>query len=499
MIHSNAKDKLLIGINKTADVVKSTLGYRGKTVMIQDPMRLGVTVTKDGVTVAKSINLEDEIEALGSELIKQAALRTLEQVGDNTTTTSILAQKSTQMIKVDLDLGKNFNELISALKEDERQVIDYIAEVSLPVETEKDIYNLAYVSSNGDEEIAELFRDIYATAGKDVVIDIRDSDSVDTTFDIVSGYTIEQTGYVSPIFVNNLEKSTVEYSNPHVYIYDGRIRQITSELYSIFEQRNSDRNSPGFGPTVILCEDIDEAPLRDIYNAVRAEGLFDVCIVRTNLIYTDRKGAFIDASQFLDAKYSTDSFTQWGTCERISISKDEVIFMNGAGNPEKYIESLEKEFEETKNVFLGKRLFYLKSNAAVIKVGGRLSTEISEKMDRIDDAYRAIRSSIEEGFVPGGSAVFLAAYNDLSFETDIMPNMLLECYKQLMINAGLEPMYHLREIHDKGFGYSYNLEENKVSNMLADGIYDSAKGLRVSIENAVSTAITFGNIEYIVT
>lgn len=499
MIHVNAKEKLLDGINKTADVVKSTLGYMGKTVMIQDPVRLGVNVTKDGVTVAKSVVLDDEIEALGSELIKKAALRTLSQVGDNTTTTCILTQKMAQMIKTELDLGKNYNELVSELKRDEEQVLDYISEKSMPVDCERDVYNIAYVSSNGDSEIASLFRDIYKVTGPDMIVDIRSSDASETSFETVSGYTMEQTGYVSPIFVNNLEKSTVEYNNPQVFIYDGRIKQISSDLYSILEKRNSDRNSQDYGPTVIICEDIDEAPLRDIYNAVRAEALFDVCVVRTNLIYTDRKGTFIDASQFLDAEYSTSGFGKAGTCERISISRDEVILMNGAGNPQKYIEALEKEYETSQNVFLGKRLFYLKSNAAVINVGGKLSTEISEKVDRIDDAYRAIKSSIEEGFVPGGSSVFLSAHKELDLETELMKQSLLECYKQLMYNAGLEPMYHLREINDKGFGYSYNLEENKVSNMLNDGIFDSAKGLRISVENAVSTAITFGNIDYILT
>lgn len=499
MIIENARKQLLVGINKTADVVKSTLGYKGKTVLIHDPLLLTTQVTKDGVTVAKSVRLEKDVEVLGSEMIKAAAQNTLKEVGDNTTTTTILTQSMCNNIDRQIDLGIPYNNLINCLKNDEKKVLDYLHRNRKNVRNTEDIWNIAYVASNNDPVISDLIKNVYDNSNFDVVIDIRESDSEEDSFEVVSGYTMENTGYVSPIFINNYEKGTVEYENPEVIICNGKIKQIDNTLMEIVGKRNTDPNSADYGPTVIICQDVDEVPLREFYTGVKQEMLKDICIVTTNLIYNDRKSIFIDASQVLNAEYTEDRIGRAGKCKKIVIEKDKVTFIEGEGNPEKYIKSLEEQYKNTDNMFIKNRIFSLKSRAAVVNIGGKLSTERKERIDRVDDAVRAVRASIEEGYVPGGASVFIHAWNEVDFETIVLKDALYECYAQLMRNAELNEQYYLRDILLNPIPYSYNLKRNEVSDMLEDGIYDSVKGLRVSIQNAVSTAITFGNIEYILT
>ena len=493
-----AKEQLLSGINKTADTVKSTLGYRGKTVVINDNLRMGFHVTKDGVTVAKAIRLEDDVENLGSEFIKNAAIKTVNEAGDSTTTTTILTQKMCNMIQSELELGTNPNVIIQDLREDLSTVIEFIKNNSTKISNTEDIYKVAMVSSNTDSNVAQVIKDVYDNSNFRVAIDVVESDQLDTTYEIVKGYSMQETGYVSPIFINNQEKGRVDLKDPIIYINNGKIKSLTPALNEIFS-KNIDRNIEDFRPLVIICEDIDEMPLRDIHRAFREGMIFDVCIVKSNLIFDDRKQIFVDASRVLDAEYTEDSFGTPGTCEKIIIEKDTVTFINGAGDTDKYLKELKKQSKKQENIFLNKRIFALESIAAIIKVGGKLTSEIAEKKDRIDDSVFSVKSAIEEGYSPGGSSVFITAYKELDIKTKIMKEALLECYKQLMINAELEPMYYLREIHDKGVGYGFNLITEKVSNMHEDGIYDSTKGLRVSMENAVSTACTFALINNIIT
>lgn len=491
---NEAKNKILKGINDTADIVKLTLGSKGKTVLINDNLRMGFHVTKDGVTVAKSIKLDDDIENCGSEFIKNAAINTVNIVGDNTTTTTILTQKMCNMMNSEIELGRNPNELIKDLKDDLKVISEYIKDNSKDIKNTEDIYNIAKVSSNHDEEIAGIIKQVYDAAGNNVTIDVVESDNPDTIFEIVNGYTMNETGYVAPIFINNYEKQRVEYANPKVYVFNGKIKHMNQPLMDILME-NSNRNSELFRPLIIICEDIDEVPLREIHTAYRDGMIFDVCIVKSNLIFDDRRSIFTDASFVLGAKYSEDMFEAYGTCEKIIIDKNSTTIINGGGNVENHLKSLKKQVDKKKpNVFLDRRIFSLETTAAIIKVGGKLSTEVSEKKDRYDDAVFAVKSAIEEGYSSGASSVYLSANKNLEFKTEIMKEALLECYKQLMINAEIEPMYYLKEIHDKGNSYGYNLLTDKVSDMFEDGIYDSTKGLRVSMENAVHTACNFALI-----
>ena len=416
----------------------------------------------------------------------------------NTTTTSILTQSMCNNVFKEIELGKNQNKLINDLKEDLNTVVNYIKDNSKKIENTEDIKNIAIISSNNDTEISNIIKDIYDKTNFDVVIDVVETDDTVTSYEIVKGFTIHDTGYSSRQFINNFDKGRVEYSNPRVYINNGKIKSITPELFELLGMQQ-DKNSENFRPLVLIVEDIEEMALREIVSAYGAGALSDLVVVQSNLIFNDRKNSFLDASIFLGNDYSENKFSNEGECEKIVIEKDRVTFINGKGsNIEKHIEKLKEEYKENNKVSLKNRIFALESNAAIIKVGGKLITEISEKKDRVDDAVSAVKSAIEEGYLPGGSSTLLFAKKDLSLKTDIMSESLLSCYKQLMINAGLEPFFYLKDIYNEGFGFGFNLNNELVSNMYEDGIYDSTKVLRVSLENAVHTACTFALINSLI-
>lgn len=489
-----AKEKLLEGINETVNTAKITLGAKGKTVLIADQYGVGFDVTKDGVSVIKQVSFDDDLMNLGADFVKNASIKTVNEAGDGTTTTSILTQSMCNDIYKEINLGKNANQLIEDLKDDLNEVKKFISEKSMKLETTDEVKNIAKISSNNDEEIGSLMKSIYDEAGLSVTIDITESDDVNTTYEIVNGFTMKETGYASTQFINNREKGRVEFSNPKVYLLNGKVKTMSNDLIELFSD-NADRNSETFQPLVLIVEDIEEMPLREIVAAYSNEMLFNIAVVKTNLIYEDRKNAFIDASTVIDAEYSEDRFGYHGECEKVVIESNSVTFINGKGNTKKHIAKLKRL---KKNISTDRRIFALESNASIIKVGGKLGTEIYEKKDRIEDAVCAVRSAVEEGYCPGGSTVYLFAHFELNLKTEVMKNALLSCYKQLMLNAELEPFYYLRGILDEGFGFGYNLVKDEVTSFYDDGIFDSTKVLRVSLENAVHTACNFALIDAVI-
>jgi chaperonin GroEL len=491
-----SKEKLLEGINETVDVAKITLGARGKTVLISDRNGLGFSTTKDGVTVINSVNFSDDIMNLGADYVKEGASKTVSDAGDGTTSTSILIQSMCNTIFKEIELGKNTNQLVKDLKEDLDIVTKFIADKSIKINNTDEIKNIAKVSSNNDEELGSLIKDIYDKAGMDVSIDIVESDDIKTSFEVVNGFTMRDTGYCSTQFINNRDKGRVEFNNPKILLFNGKVRTMTNEIYQLFED-NANRNSETFQPLVLIVEDIEEAPLREILMAHGNNLLHDIVVVQTNLIHEDRKNAFIDASIFLNAEYNEDKFSGFGGCDKVIIERENVTFINGKGNVTKHVAKL-KAGKKKKNIAEQRRIFALESVAAIIKVGGTLGSEINEKKDRIEDAVYAVKSAIEEGYCPGGSTMYVFAYLENKVKTEVMKKALLACYIQLMKNAEQEPFYYLRDIEASGFGYGFNLLKEKISNFYEDGIFDSSKVLRVSIENAVHTACNFASVDAVI-
>ena len=491
-----AKQKLLEGINGIADVVKLTLGARGKTVMLRNQYGLGFEITKDGVKTAVATNFEDDpIKQSGAEFVKNAARKTVQEAGDNTTSTVIFTQSACNAVYKELELGVNPNELLQDLKSDLDTIVDYIKEKSIQIESNSDIERIAYVSGNNSSEIGTLLKDIYDNCGRNVEIDIVETSQEKTDFEKLSGYTLKNTGYASNVFINNYDKGRIEFLNPRIYVLNSTIRNLDNHLQEILSI-NSNPNDPEFRPLVIIAETIEEKVLEVIAKAYGNRQLFDVAVVDTTLIAEDRKNAFIDTSVVLNAEYKDDFLGNYGTCDKIVIEKNEVTFIGGAGDITKHLDTLKNKPNKTS--FDEKRIFSLETSAAVIKVGGKLESEVSELKDRIEDAVFAVKSALEEGYLPGGSSVFISARKELKFKTRIMPEILLSCYNQLMLNANLEPMYFLKEIERGKFGTAYNLIDNKIQDFNKAGIYDSAKATRCSITNAIHTAINFGTIEAIV-
>ena len=489
-----AKEKLLKGINQTADVIKSTLGAKGKNVLLVDNLRTGFNVTKDGVSVANKIFLEDTIENCGAIFIQNAARKTVEEAGDATTTTTILTQSMCNKLNTEIDLGKSANELCKDLKADLKKVKDFIKNTANKVENTNHIKQIAKVSANNDEEIGSIIKDIYDKIGFNGTIDVRESDSLETSFEIVKGFNLPNTGFASQHFINNHEKGRVELLNPRVLVFNSKIKDLNETMYDLLNSNAIEIVDAT--PLVILVDDIEEIALRRVIEALSRGIIHNVVVVQSSLIFETRKNRFKDTAVFLGAEYCEDKIGELGSCERIIIEKDSTTFINGAGDTLKYVKKLKSIKDRTFE--LEKRIFDLELNAAIINVGGKLQSEISEKKDRIEDAVCAVKSAIEEGYCAGGSTTFLFAKEDLELQTEVMKTALLSCYEQLLINAEIEPYYILRDILDKGYGYGYNVEKEEVQDLLSNGIIDSAKALRVSLENAVSTSCNFCMIESIV-
>lgn len=490
-----SKKLLLNGINKTADVVKSTFGAKGKTVMIVDNLRMSFNITKDGVTVAKNVTLEDEIENYGCSFIKNAAIKTVNEAGDGTTTTSILTQSLCNNVEQEIQSGSNVHDIQEDIKNDLITVKEYIKNKSKKIKDLNEINQIATISSNNDNEIGNMIEEIYSKIGFDGVINTVETDNLDTDYKIVDGYIVDNTGYAHNMFINNFDKGTVEYDNPNIYIINSKISNFNSLIPILNE--TIDPLKDDFKPTVIICHDIDEAPLKLVLESVASGKVKQLCIVTSNLIFQDRKNKFLDICAVVDTNYSEDSFSNKGSCERLVIEKENITIINGKGDKELYLKKLKKEKVENNNE-LNNRIFRLENKAAIIRVGGKLPQEISEKKDRIEDAVLAVKSAIEEGYCAGGATTYIFAVKECNLKSKSLKKALLSPYEQLLINANIEPYYLLNDIHNKGYGYGYDVKNDLIINLYEKGIIDSSKVLRVALENSIHTCLNFMFINSII-
>jgi len=500
ILGDKSREEILKGIEAVSSAVKKTLGARGRLALIKNQFGLGFVTTKDGVTVAKSINFyDDHLKQVGADFVKNAAIKTVDDVGDATTTTTVLLEAYCKEVFDLVNKGFNPNEIVKQLDNDLVTLKDYISSKSTKVTSIEDIYNIAKVSSNFDDSIANVIKDVYSEVGGDdfdVVIEVTESDSTETTFDRVSGFNLENTGYVHTGFVNNPQRARVDYENPKVYIYNGKVRQMTPDLMRIFEAQ-ADRNAPDFRPMVLVVEDIEEAPLREIITALEFQQIFDVAVVRTSLIAQDRKGAFIDACAYLGTPYKENIITEYGTCEKALITREVTTFINGKGDVTKHVSDLKKK---AKNDFgIDRRIKRLNVSSAIIKVGGVLTSDISEKKDRVDDAVLAVKSAIEEGYIIGGGKLLLNAYFDDNLNlSPLTKRVIKSCYNQILINAGIDPSDYINKIQYKGEDFAFDVITNEIVDFRRCGILDSAKALRVSLENAVASAQNFAKIDVVI-
>jgi len=512
----DARDQLKKGVDELADAVKVTLGPKGRNVIIEK--KFGAPhITKDGVTVAKEIELEDSVQNLGAQLVKEVASKTGDQAGDGTTTATVLAQSIVSVGLKNVTAGANPMDLKRGIDKAVAKVVENIKEQS---EVVGDNYNkieqVATVSANNDAEIGKLIADAMRKVSKDGVITIEEAKGTDTTIDIVEGMQFDR-GYISPYFVTNTEKMEVEMEKPYILIYDKKISNL-KELLPILEPAVQSGR-----PLLIIAEDVDSEALTTlVVNRLRAQ--LKICAVKAPGFGDRRKEMMEDIailtggiviSEEKGIKLESATLDLLGTAEKVTVNKDNTIIVNGSGKKENIatrIAQIKAQIANTTSDYdrekLQERLAKLSGGVAVLYVGAASEVEMKEKKDRVDDALSATRAAIEEGIVPGGGVAYIrsqAALDNLKGDNDdeqtgieIVKRAIEEPLRQIVINAGKEGAVIVQKVREGKNDFGYNARTDKYENMHAAGVVDPAKVTRIALENAASIAGMFLTTECVV-
>ena len=504
----NSRKKLIKGINQLADAVVVTLGPNGRNVVIQQDQGVPQS-TKDGVTVAKSIELEDQVENVGAQMLKQAAIKTAEQAGDGTTTSTLLAREIVNAASRYSDKGHNIVEIKRGMDKCVKSHVNYLRELSQDISSEDQLRQVATISANNDTEVGELIATAMEKVGRDGVVTIEESRTGETYLETVEGLQFDR-GYKSPYFVTNNDTVSSVLKNVSILFYNGRLAQV-KELLPLLENLSAQGKS-----LLVIAEEIDgEALATLIVNKMR--GTLNVCAVkapdfgeRRTLLLHDM--ATLTGGQVVDKDkgMKLDKFDlEWlGECRTATITKDNTTLVDGAGEEEKIEQlcaSLQAQIENSSSPFetenLQKRLAKMTGGVAVVHVGGNTETEMREKKDRVDDALQATKAAIEEGIIPGGGVALLRSSIDVTCDVDnddqqlgcnIMRNALRTPFQQILLNAGQENVhaieYQIEGNENKNIGY--NIKTREYEDFLESGIIDPTKVTRCALENAASIAGT---------
>ena len=504
-----ARKNLAAGIEQLANAVVTTLGPNGRNVVIQSEHGIPQS-TKDGVTVAKAIELEDPVQNMGAQMLKQAAIKTAEQAGDGTTTSTLLAREIVNAASRYSDKGHNIVDIKRGLDKCTKAHVETLRKMSQDISSEDQLRQVATISANNDEEVGELIATAINKVGRDGIVTIEESRTGETYLETVEGLQFDR-GYKSPYFVTNNDDMSSTLRNPSILFYNGRLTQI-KELLPLLENMSSQSK-----PLLIVAEDIDgEALATLIVNKMR--GILNVCAVkapdfgdRRTLLMNDM--ATLTGGQVVDKDkgMKLDKFDlNWlGECRTVTITKESTTIVDGAGNSDTIKElcsSLQNQIENSTSPFetekLQERLAKLVGGVAVIHVGGNTETEMKEKKDRVDDALQATKAAIEEGIVPGGGLALLHSAYDTTCELKnydeelgcrIMQSVLQKPFEQILVNAGLKDDVHsikhsILDQEDRNIGY--NIKTSEYIDFFEAGIIDPTKVTRCALENAVSIAGT---------
>jgi chaperonin GroEL len=500
-----ARKKLANGIDKLANAVTSTLGPNGRNVVISKVNEYPQS-TKDGVTVAKSISLEDPIEELGVQMVKQAAIKTADNAGDGTTTSTLLAQEMVKAGLTHLSNGVNAVEIKRGIDKAVKEVIEHLQmEISEEISSEEQLTQVATISANNDPEIGVLIATAMEKVGRDGVVTIEESRTGETYLETVEGMQFDR-GYKSPYFVTNNNTMQSILERPKVLVYEKKLTQV-KELLPLLEYLSQQNSS-----LLIIAEDLDgEALATLIVNKMR--GLLKVCAVkapdfgdRRTLIMEDiatlTGGVVVSPERGMKLeKFNID----WlGECRLATVGKEETTIVDGAGNEEKIktrIEDLQYQIEHAKSAFevekLQERLAKMVGGVAIVYVGGGTETEMREKKDRVEDALHATKAAIEEGIVPGGGAALIHARTGISdignIGADIVYSACSAPLKKILSNAGYnqEDIFStVNSISTSGYWEGWDLKTEEFVNMKEAGIIDPSKVTRTALQNAASVAGT---------
>ncbi len=508
------KEKLLSGIEKLNQSVSSTLGPGGRTVLIREQSG-EVKVTKDGVTVAKAFHkLEDDIEDLGAQLVKQVSIKSANEAGDGTTTSTLLATELVKAGLKEIRQGSNAVEIKNEIDKIVAEVVKEIKELATDISSEEQIKQVATISGNNDPEVGNLISEAIDKVGRDGVVTIEESKSGETTLEIVEGMQFDR-GYKSPYFVTNNATMQSVLDNPYILLYDGRI-STAQALLQVLTKANSENR-----PLLIIAEDIgDEALATLIVNKMR--GIVQVCAVkapdfgeRKTLIMEDiailTGGQVISKDKGLKLdKLSTQQIAQYlGSTRLVTVSKEETTIIDGKGDEatlanrateiKDQIDKATSFYEREK---LQERLGKLIGGVAIISVGGNSDIEIKEKKDRVEDALYATKAALADGIVPGGGATLyrvalnhrVESNNNVAIARDIVRAALQAPFKKILSNAGIENWYE----NIPAEGKVYDAKNHKMVDAVESGIIDPAKVVITAVKNAASVAGTILTTESVV-
>ncbi|MCK6484659.1 MAG: chaperonin GroEL [Phycisphaerae bacterium] len=504
--HEDARKALLSGVNKLARAVKSTLGPRGRNAVIDKGWGVP-TVTKDGVTVAEEIELQDKYENLGAQLVKEAASKTSSKAGDGTTTATVLAEAIFAAGLRSVAAGASAMALSRGIEKATNAVVDELKTMSKPIKLSRreDLVAVASISANNDRSIGEKLADCFDKVGKDGVITIEEGKSLETIVDVVEGMQFDR-GYLSPHFITDPESMEVVLDKAFVLVYEEKISNVT-KLIPLLEKVAQTKR-----PLLIIAEDVEgEAlatlvvnKLRGILNvaAVKAPGYGDrrKAMLEDIAILTGAKPIFKDLGIELDGVAIADL----GQAKRIRIDADNTTVIEGAGQSKAIqgrIEQIRKEIDVTTSDYdrekLQERLAKLSGGVAQIKVGAATEAEMKEKKARFEDALHASRAAIEEGVVPGGGVALVRcidvldkvrATGDEATGVDIVRDALTAPIRTIAANAGVEGSVVLHKVRDKSGPFGWNAETGEYGDLMKDGVIDPVKVVRSALENAASVA-----------
>ena len=511
-----AREQLKKGVDELANAVKVTLGPKGRNVIIEK--KFGAPhITKDGVTVAKEVELSDPFMNTGAQLVKSVASKTGDDAGDGTTTATVLAQSIVNVGIKNVTAGANPMDLKRGIDKAVAKVVENIKEQAEAVGSDYDkIEQVATISANNDPEIGKLIADAMRRVSKDGVITIEEAKGTETSIGVVEGMQFDR-GYLSPYFVTDTEKMECVMDNPYILIYDKKISNLKDFLPILEPAIQTGR------PLLVIAEDVDSEALTTlVVNRLRAqlkicavkapgfgdrrkEMLEDIAILTGGIVISEEKGLSLEQA----------TIEMLGRCDKVTVSKDNTTIVNGAGNKDAIadrVAQIKAQIVATKSDYdkekLQERLAKLAGGVAVLYVGAASEVEMKEKKDRVDDALCATRAAIEEGIVPGGGVTYIRAIDaleglkgDNADETtgiEIIKRAVEEPLRQIVSNAGKEGAVVVQKVREGKGDFGYNARTDVYENMKAAGVVDPAKVTRVALENAASIAGMFLTTECVI-
>lgn len=503
--HDHARTKIVKGVNILADAVKVTLGPKGRNVVLERSFGAPV-ITKDGVSVAKEIELQDKLENMGAQMVKQVASKTADVAGDGTTTATVLAQAIVQEGMKSVASGMNPTDLKRGIDKAVTALVDELKSMSKAITTHKEIAQVGAISANSDHAIGQIIADAMEKVGKEGVITVEEGKSLQNELEVVEGMQFDR-GYISPYFINNPDKQVAALDEPMILLYDKKISNIRDLLPTLENVAKTNK------PLLIIAEDVEgEALATLVVNSMR--GILKVVAVKAPGFGDRRKAMLEDIAILTGATVVSEetgmqlekvTLEHLGHAKRVEVQKENTILIDGAGDAAKIkarLQSIRTQIEEATSDYdkekLQERVAKLGGGVAVIKIGAATEVEMKEKKDRVDDALHATRAAVEEGIVPGGGVALLRARSRMSTlkgDNDdqeagirIVLRAIEEPLRAIVKNAGEEPSVVIAKVLEATGNTGYNAATGEYVDMVETGVVDPTKVTRTALQNAASIA-----------